>query len=64
MDPVYALPGGISFIPIEFAEENNDIMFNASNDCEYIANQVSKKQSEIYKESESIFSNLYKNLKQ
>lgn len=33
MDPEYALPNGITLIPIEFAEENNDNMFNSSNDC-------------------------------
>lgn len=37
MDEKYALPDGIVFIPIEFGEENNDLLFNSANDCQFLA---------------------------
>jgi hypothetical protein len=35
-----AVPYDVSLLPLEHAEVNNDFLFNASNDCKVINNQV------------------------
>lgn len=63
VDPEYALPNGITLIPIEFPEENNDIMFNASNDCLALKKMVQNQQEKVQNEVDHIFTDLISNLK-
>lgn len=62
MDQDYALVEGVTFVPIEFPEQNNDIMLNASNDCLSLQKTIALRQTEIQNETDHLFGNLYKNL--
>ncbi len=46
-DDKFALKDGLTFLPLEFGEENYDLLFNSISDCIYLNNKVESKKIEI-----------------